>query len=93
MSAEPISEETPAGSRSHSGEVVAGYLAAFSIFCSVIALAWHPLRLLLPAIILAMVAAGMGGRDNRLARYAVGAVAVSFVLSMAIAVAGSRPLF
>ncbi len=35
----------------------------------------------------------MGGRSNRLARYAIGAAAVSFVLSMAIAVAGSRPLF
>jgi hypothetical protein len=91
MSAEPISEETPAGSGS--GSVVAGYLATFSIFCSVIALAWHPLRMLAPAIILALVAAGMGGRSNRLARYAIGTAAVSFVLSLAIAVAGSRPLF
>jgi hypothetical protein len=91
MSAEPISEG--AGARSHSTEVVAGYLAAFSIFGSVMGLAWHPLRLIGPTIILALVAAGMGGRDNRLAKYAVIIAAVCFFLGMTIAVAGSRPLW
>jgi hypothetical protein len=82
----------PARSRT-SAEVVAGYLAALSIFASVIALAWHPLRLVLPAVILALVAAGMGGRQNRLARAAVVIATLAFFLGMAIAVAGSRPLF
>jgi len=82
----------PARSRA-SAEVVAGYLAALSIFASVIGLAWHPLRLDLPAVVLALVAAGMGGRENRLARAAVVIAALAFFLGMAIAVAGSRPLF
>ena len=91
MSAELGSESTPG--RSHSGDVVAGYLAAFSIFCSAISIAWHPLRMIAPAIILALIAAGMGGRENRLARYALVMAAVCFFLGLTIAVAGSRPLF
>jgi len=92
MSAEPIPEVTPV-KRTRSADVVAGYLAALSIFGSVIALAWHPLRLVAPTIILALVAAGMGGRENRLARYAVFIAALAFFFGMAIAVAGSRPLW
>ena len=57
-----------------------------------IALAWHPLRLVIPAIILALVAAGMGGKDNRLARAAVIIGTLAFFFGMAIAVAGQRPL-
>jgi hypothetical protein len=87
-----VDEAQPARSRS-SAEVVAGYLAALSIFASVIAVAWHPLRLIIPAVILGLVAAGMGGRQNRLARAAVMIAALAFFLGMAIAVAGSRPLF
>jgi hypothetical protein len=87
----PIEAAEPAKSRSV--EVVAGYLAALSIFASVIALAWHPLRLVIPAILLALVAAGMGGKHNKLARAAVFIGALAFFLGMAIAVAGQRPLF
>ena len=92
MSAEPIPEVTPV-KRTRSADVVAGYLAALSIFGSVMGLAWHPLRLIGPTIILALVAAGMGGRENRLARYAVFIAALSFFFGLTIAVAGSRPLW
>ena len=74
-------------------ETVAGFLAAFSIFASVIALAWHPLRLLAPAIVLAMISAGMGGRHHRLAFAAVLIAAVCFVLGMTIAVVTQRQLW
>ena len=79
--------------RTGSSETVAGFLAAFSIFASVIALAWHPLRLLGPAILLAMVSAGMGGRHRRLAFAAVLIAAVCFVLGMTIAVVTRRQLW
>ena len=92
MSAEPISE-AGASARDRTAGVVAGWLAAFSIFASVIALAWHPLRLVIPAILLALIAAAMGGRDHRLARAAVTISALAFFLGMAIAVAGQRPLW
>jgi hypothetical protein len=74
-------------------ETVAGFLAAFSIFASLIALAWHPLRLLGPAIVLAMVSAGMGGRHRRLAFAAVLIASACFVLGMTIAVVTQRQLW
>jgi hypothetical protein len=80
-------------SRARPSETVAGFLAAFSIFASVIALAWHPLRLLGPAIVLAMVSAGMGGRHRRLAFAATMIAAACFVLGMTIAVVTQRQLW
>jgi hypothetical protein len=79
--------------RTSPSEAVAGFLAAFSIFASLIALAWHPLRLLAPAIVLAMVSAGMGGRHRRLAFAAVLIAAACFVLGMTIAVVTQRQLW
>ena len=92
MSAEPISEAAGAA-HGRTADVVAGWLAAFSIFASVISLAWHPLRLVIPAILLALIAAAMGGQSHRLARAAVIIGALAFFFGMAIAVAGQRPLF
>jgi hypothetical protein len=79
--------------RTSPSETVAGFLAAFSIFASVIALAWHPLRLLGPAIVLALVSAGMGGRHRRLAFAAVLIAAACFVLGLTIAVVTQRQLW
>jgi hypothetical protein len=72
---------------------VAGYLAAVSIFISLIAVAWHPLRLILPSILVALIAAAMGGRHNRLAFAAVMIAAACFFFGMTIAVITSRPLW
>lgn len=74
-------------------EVVAGYLAALSIFASLIGLAWHPLRLIGPAIVLAMISAAMTGRHNRLAFAAVLLAAACFFLGMTISVVTGRPLW
>jgi len=79
--------------RARPSETVAGFLAAFSIFASVVALAWHPLRLLGPAIVLAMVSAGMGGRHRRLAFAAVLIAAACFVMGMTIAVVTQHQLW
>lgn len=74
-------------------ETVAGFLAAFAIFISLIALAWHPLRLLVPALVLSLLAAGIGGRFSRLAMAAVYTVAICFFFAMLIAVVTSRALW
>ena len=74
-------------------ETVAGFLAALAIFIALIGLAWHPLRLIAPAIIVSLVAAGMGGRHQRLAFAAVMTVAACFFLGMMIAVITSHPLW
>ena len=72
--------------------VVAGYLAALSIFASAISLAWHPLRLVLVAALLAIVSAGMAPK-SRLSLAAALIAAVCFVVGMAIAVVVSHPLW
>ena len=74
-------------------ETVAGFLAAFAIFAALLALAWHPLRLLPAAIVVALVAAAMTGRQNRLTLGAVLITAFCFFLGMAIAVITQRPLW
>jgi hypothetical protein len=74
-------------------DTIAGFLAAMSIFICLIGIAWHPLRLILPGILIAMIAAGMGGRFQRLAFAAVLIAAVSFFLGMMFAVVTENPLW
>jgi hypothetical protein len=78
---------------SRPSETVAGYLAALAIFIALIGLAWHPLRLILPAIVVSMIAAAMGGRHQRLAFAAVIVVAFCFFLGLVISVITQRPLW
>jgi hypothetical protein len=93
VSAEPFSTVEAQPERSHTTELVAGYLASLSIFASLISLAWHPLRLLGPAIVIAMISAGMTGRGKRLPLAAVLIAAVCFFLGMMISVITERPLW
>ena len=79
--------------RARPSDSIAGYLASMAIFICLIGLAWHPLRLILPGIIIAMVAAGIGGRHRKLAFAAVMIAAACFFFGMMIAVITSRPLW
>jgi hypothetical protein len=79
--------------RARSAEVVSGYLSALAIFASVVAVAWHPLRLSPVAMLLALVAAGMSGRGRTLSFAAVVIAAVCFFLGMTVSVVTSRPLW
>jgi hypothetical protein len=74
-------------------ETVAGFLAAIAIFVSLVGLAWHPLRLILPALAIALVAAGMGAGKGRLQFAAVLISAVCLFFGLTIAVAFSKPLW
>ena len=74
-------------------ESVAGFLAALAIFVALIGVAWHPLRLIGPAVVVSLVAAAMGGRHQRLAFAAVLTVAVCFFLGLMLAVITSHPLW
>jgi hypothetical protein len=91
MSAESSAGREPG--RAGHAEVVAGYLASLAIFTSVIALAWHPLRLSPIAVLLALVASGMAGRNRRLTLAAVAIAAACFFLGLTIAVVAERPLW
>jgi hypothetical protein len=91
--------------RSGAADTVAGFLAAVSIFASLMGLlnidfsvAGHdvsarPLRIIPGALLLALIAAAMGGRHQRLAALAVGFGALSFALGLTFAVAASHPLW
>jgi hypothetical protein len=68
-------------------------LASISIFISLIGIAWHPLRLILPGILLALLASAMGGRHQRLAFVAVLVGGASFFLGMMFAVLTENPLW
>jgi len=95
MSAEPFSSlelEAPS-ERRQTTENVAGYLAAISIFASLIALAWHPLRLLGPSLLIALISAGMTGRGKRLPFAAVLIGAACFFAAMTISVVTGRALW
>ena len=79
--------------RSRPSETVAGFLAAASIFVSVTGIAYRPLRLIPIALVLALVAVGIGGRASRLAAWAVAIGAAAFAVGMAAAVITSNPLW
>lgn len=89
MSAEqyiPVDESRPA-------HTVAGFLSAMALFAALIGLAWHPLRLIVPAILISMIAAGMAPKGNRLAQAAVATSTICFFLGLMISVVTERPLW
>jgi len=74
-------------------ETVAGFLAATAIFVSLVGLAWHPIRLILPSLAIALVASGMGRGKGRLQFAAVLICALCLFFGLTIAVALSKPLW
>ena len=83
----------PAAERERPADAVAGFLAAAAIFVSLMGLAYRPVRLVPVAILLALVAAGIGGRNARLAQLAVVVGAASFAVGMTLAVLTGHPLY
>jgi Zn-dependent protease len=72
---------------------VAGFLSAMAIAAALIGIVWHPLRLILPALVISLVAAGMAPKGNRLAQAGVIVAAGSFFVGMLVAVVTQRALF
>ena len=79
--------------RARPAETIAGFLAAAAIFVSAIGIAYRPLRLIPLALVLALIATGIGGRAARLATWAVAFGALAFAVGMAAAVITSNPLW
>jgi hypothetical protein len=79
--------------RARPAEVVAGYLAAISMTGSVIAMAYRPVRIAPVAILVALVAAALAGRNSRLPALAVALATIGWLVGMTIAVITSRPLY
>jgi hypothetical protein len=83
---------TPLG-QSRPAETVAGFLAAAAIFVSLTGIAYRPLRLIPFAILISLIAVGIGGRSERLSTYAVAIGAACFPIGLAVAVITSHPLW
>jgi len=86
VSTAPVERDRPA-------ETVAGFLAAVAIVAALLSLAYRPIRLDPFAIVVAFVAAGIGGRHARLAAVAVAVASVCFIFGMIIAIVTERPLY
>jgi hypothetical protein len=65
-------------------ETVSGYLASFAIFVSFLGIFWHPLRLIVPSLLVALVAAGMARGRLQLAAVMIGAVCLFLGLTFAV---------
>jgi len=74
-------------------EGVAGFIAAASLFASLLGVVYRPARIIPVAILLALLSARMTERHSRLAGLAVAAGAACFVIGMAIAVLTKNPLY
>ena len=83
---EPVTRDRPS-------DGIAGFLASVALFASLIGLAYRPVRIIPFALLLALIATGMGGRHQRLATAALGVGAVCFMVGMAIAVITNNPVF
>ena len=85
---------SPADERtSSSSSMVAGFLSAMAIAAALVGIAWHPLRLIIPAMVLALIASAMAPKGNRLAQAAVAICALSFFVGMLVAVVTEHPLW
>jgi hypothetical protein len=86
-------------------ETVGGLMSATAICVGLLAmtnfdltisgthLEMRPIRVGVAAVVLALVAAGIGGRHRRLAAAAVAIAGVSWIVGMIIAVVVERPIF
>jgi hypothetical protein len=78
---------------SHHRDVVAGFLCAFSLALSGIALARDPALLSSAAIVVALVALRMSQARQTLASVAVAVGALAFFFGMVIAIVTANPLY
>jgi hypothetical protein len=79
--------------RPRTAETVAGLLATLALFVAVIGVVHRPVRVIPAAIVVALVAATIGGRHARLAGIAVAVGAAAFVVGLGFASATGRPLW
>ena len=75
------------------GAHVAGFLAAFAIFAALAGLVYHPGRVETGAVLVALIAAGIGGFQRGLTAFAVAFAGVCWFAGMVIAIALERPIF
>ena len=88
MSAQPVER-----SESRPAETVAGVIAAAALAVGAISIVYRPVRLDVPALIVALIAVAIGGRHSRLAAAAVAVVTIGWVLGMIYGIVQEKPLW
>jgi len=88
-----IEESRSPARRDPAAHVVAGFLAAAAIFAGLIAIVYYPGRVGPGAILVALLAAAMGGFQSRLAAIAVAVATAGWFVGMVVAIVLERPLF
>jgi hypothetical protein len=95
----------PAESRREGLDTLVGLMSAVAIFLAVLGatdlntsingthLQMRPVRIGVAAVVLALVAAGIGGRHKRLAAAAVAIAGFGWLVGMIVGVVTQRPLF
>jgi hypothetical protein len=74
-------------------DTVAGFLAALALFVSLIGVVYRPVRVIPAAVVVALVALGIGGRHQRLAAFALAVTAVAWVVGMTVAATTGNDLW
>jgi hypothetical protein len=93
VTTEPVEEAGTGEDRQTPSEAIAGLLASFALFISLVALAYRPMRLIPAALVLSLTAAAMGGRYGKLTAISAAAVGVCWLVGVTIAVVTKNPLF
>ena len=84
---------TPASTVDRPADAVAGLLATLAIVGSCVALFYRPIRITPFAILISLIAAGIGGRHQRLAAIALGVSGVCFIVGTFFAIITNHPIF
>jgi hypothetical protein len=79
--------------RQRASDVVAGYLAAAALFVAFIGVVYKPGQVGVGAILVALIAAAMGGPQQRLAAGALVIATVCWIVGMTLAVMFEQPLW
>jgi hypothetical protein len=91
---EPDATPSGRGARARAAlDPIAGLLAAASIALGAVGVAYRPFRLLPVALLLALIAAGIGGRNAALARWACFLTVPFWLAGMIVAVVTKNPVF
>ena len=88
-----IDETRSPARRDAPSHAVAGFLAAAALFAGLVAIVYYPGRVGPGAILVALIAAAMGGFQSRLAATAVAVATAGWFLGMIVAVLFERPIF
>jgi hypothetical protein len=84
---------TPARTADRPADAVAGLLSTLAIVGSSVALFYRPIRITPFAILISLIAAGIGGRNQRLAAIAVGVSGACFIVGTFFAIITNHPIF